>query len=509
MSTDPLLVGIDVGTTNVKAVVYTPTGQSIARASVPTPTHYPQPTWAFYRPQELWGCTVQALRQATGQLSNPGQIASVAVASMGEAAVPVDAHGHPTYDAIAWFDQRTQPQVARLEQTIGRDRLFAVTGLSLQPIFGMCKLLWIKENRPEAYARTVRWLNIADYIAFRLCGAPATEYSLASRTLALNLSALQWDEALIREAGLDPGRFAPLCPSGTRLGPVTAEAAADTGLPETAQVASGGHDHVCGALATGVIRPGAMLNSLGTAEAIFLPLEHPLSTPAISRQGYTQGAHVVKNRYYVLAGLYTAGACVEWWKKMLADHTDYAALIAEAEQVPPGSLGVSFLPHLRLANPPNDDPKGRGAFIGLSTDAHRGVLFRAILEGLACESRHSLDALLAYPGMSAVQEIYAIGGNTRNHLLMQIKATVFNRAITIAGLTEATSLGAAILGGLGAGVYPDVETALETLRYTQQKVEPVKPEVALYNTYFQQVYRKIYPALRDLHHTIYSLQHPA
>jgi xylulokinase len=439
-------------------------------------------------------------------VSDAGQVASVAVASMGEAAVPLDAQGRPTYQAIAWFDQRTQPQVEWLTQTIGKDRLFELTGLSLQPIFGLCKLLWFKEHQPEAFDRTVRWLNMADYIAFRLCGVQATDYSLASRTLALDLRRLQWAEALIREVGLLPSLFAPLTPSGTLLGKVTPASAAATGLPPTASVSAGGQDHVCGALAVGVVRPGAMLNSMGTAEAIFIPLEQPILDPEMGRQGYTQGVHVAGGHYYVLGGQYTSGASVEWWREVV-EGVDYTTLIAEAGDVSPGSLGVCFLPHLRLANSPYDDPKGRGAFIGLNADAKRGTLFRAILEGLAYESRHSLEVLLTYPGVAPLKHIYAIGGATRNPLLMQIKASVMNQAMTVLEVAEGVSLGAAVLGGLGAGIYPDVPAMLAQLDYTQTEVQPAADQVELYDSYFRQVYRKIYLALRPLHHAIYELQY--
>jgi xylulokinase len=505
-SASPLLAGIDVGTTNIKAVIFDPTGQPVAQASVSTPTYYPQPEWAYYQPEEMWQRTAQVLRQATSQLDHPQRIVSVAVASIGEAAVPLDAHGQPAYESIAWFDRRTMPQVAWLDEVVGRDRLFDISGLSLQPIFGLCKLLWLKQNQPEAYARTKWWLNMADYITYRLCGVAATDYSLASRTLALNLQNLTWDADLLGEIGIAPGLLAPLCVAGTPLGPITPEAAAATGLPTSATVAAGGHDHVCGALAVGAAEPGVMLNSLGSAEAIFMPIQRPITDPALGRQGYTQGAHVIAGHYYVIGGLYTSGASVEWWREILGTQVEHATLIAEAEQVAPGSLGVCFLPHLRLADPPHDDPKGRAVFVGLNTDAKRGVLFRAILEGLAYESRSSLEALLKFPNMAALRKIYAIGGSTRNRLLMQIKASVLNRPITVAAVAESTSLGAAILGGLGAGVYPDVPTALQQLRHEQTVVEPVADQVAYYEAYFQQIYQQLYLTLRPLHHIIYQLQ---
>ncbi len=502
----PLLVGVDVGTTNLKTVVYEPDGSAVAVAVVPTPTHYPRPSWAFYRPDELWTQTVNALREALAKVDDPRRVASIAVTSMGEAAVPVDAAGEPTYDAIAWFDTRTEPQMAWLEREIGREALFATTGLSLQPIWGLCKLLWLRENEPEAFGRTARWLHIADYIAYRLCGVQATDFSLASRTMVLDLAKLRWSDELLEAVGIPKEVLAPLAESGTRLAGVTADSAGETGLPLGTPVSAGGHDHVCGALAVGVTEPGSTLNSLGTAEAWFMSLERPLMDPTMGHQGYTQGAHVAPGRYYAFGSQYTAGASVDWLRGILGTGTEYETLLAEAEATPPGSIGVCFLPHLRLAGPPVDDPRSRGAFVGLSTDATRGAMVRATLEGLAFESRRLLEPLLAHARLRMPAEIASIGGVTRNGLLMRIKATTLNRPYTIAEVEEATTLGAAILGGLGAGVYPDVPTALAGLRYPRTVVPPSAEDVARYDALYHDVYCRIYPALRPVHHAIHASQ---
>ena len=197
---------------------------------------------------------------------------------------------------------------------------------------------------------------------------------------------------------IPPALFAPLRQGGSPLGPVTPEAAAATGLPEGACVAVGGHDHVCGALAVGVTETGTMLNSLGTAEAIFLPLERPLTDPEIGHQGYTQGAHVA-GQYYVFGGQYTSGASVEWLRDVLGGG-DYDALIAEAEEVPPGSSAPSSCPTCAWRTRPTTTPRARGAFVGLTTDVGRGALFRAVLEGLAYDSRNSLEPLLDHAGLT-------------------------------------------------------------------------------------------------------------
>jgi xylulokinase len=504
-----LLLGLDLGTTSVKAVVYRTNGIAVGASARPTPTHVPRPGWAFYRPDELWQTAVAAIRGALADLPSPQEIASVAVASVGESGVLLDAAGAATTDSIAWFDTRTRPQATWLADRIGKDELFARSGLSLQPIFSLNKLLWHREHEPEAWARSVRWLMLADFIAFRLCGEAATDLSLASRTLLLDLRQKRWDEETLAQAEIDPKLLASLVPGGTSLGSVTTTAAALTGLPVAAVVASGGHDHVCGALAAGVTRPGQMLNSLGTAEALFLPIAQPLADPKAGRQGYTQGAHVVGGGYYAFGGQYTSGASIEWLRNLLGASDDpvaYEELIAAAERVAAGSLGVLFLPHLRLANPPYDDPRSRGALIGLSMDAGRDVITRAIFEGLALESRNTLEPLLAYPEVTAPQSIVAIGGGTRNPLLMRVKASVTNRIHHVVEAQEATALGAALLGGLGAGVYEGVDDAVASMRYGQQEIAPEPIDVPVYETIYNKVYQRFYPSVAPLSQAISDIQ---
>jgi xylulokinase len=504
-----LLLGLDVGTTSIKAVVYERDGTAVGSASLPTPTYHPRPGWAYFNPGEIWDSVVAAIRGALAPVDDPARIASVAVAAVGEAGLLLDAAGQPTTDIIAWFDTRTRPQAHWLDVTIGKDELFARSGISLQPIFSLCKILWHREHEPEAWRRSVRWLMLADYVAFRLCGVGATDLSLASRTLMLNLAEKRWDARTLAQAGIDPSLLAPLVPGGTTLGNVTSGAAAVTGLPTTAIVSAGGHDHVCGALAAGVTRPGQMLNSLGTAEAVFFPMNQPLTDPLIGRQGYTQGAHVVGGGYYAFAGQYTSGASLAWLRDLLGTEDDpvaYEELVAGAAAVPAGSLGVVFLPHLRLANPPHDDPRSRGALLGLTTHASRDVVTRAVIEGVALESRNTYESLLAYPQILAPESVVAIGGGTKNALLMAIKASVTNRVHRVIDAEEATALGAALLGGLGAGVYESVDDAVAAMRYGEHVVTPDPDVVPVYETIYQQVYRRIYPTIAPLSQAISDLQ---
>ena len=504
-----LLLGLDVGTTSIKAVVYRPDGIAVASAAAPTPTHVPRPRWAFYRAHELWGTVVDVIQQAIAQLPDPSQIVSVGVASVAEAGVLLDAQGEATVDIIAWYDTRTKAQSDWLGEHVGADALFASTGLSLQPIFSLCKMLWYREHEPEAWQRSVHWLLIDEYIAFKLCGERGSEPSQASRTMLMNLHDLTWDSAILDEVGIEEDMLPPLVASGTRLGTVTARAASETGLPQSAQVATGGHDHVCGAFAAGVTRPGQMLNSMGTAEAVFLPTSAPLTDPKAGRQGYTQGAHVAGGGYYVFGGQYTSGACIDWVRRMLGDGNDllaYDAMIAAAERVPLGSNGVLFLPHLRMANPPYVDSRSRGAFIGLTVETGREEMARAVLEGIAFETVSTYEPLAEYPQVTMPESSVAIGGGTRNKVLMQIKASLSGLPYHVLDAEEATALGGALLGAVGAGVFADADEAIAAMQYGQTGVDPNRDDSAIYDQIKREVYQNVYPALAPLSQTISDMQ---
>ena len=207
----------------------------------------------------------------------------LAVASVGEALVALDRAGRPTCRTIAWYDERPTQEVAWLEAEFGKAQLHALTGLAADPTFSLCKLLWLKANQPDALARTARWLNVCHYLAWRLCGVPGADLTLASRSLALDLGRRVWAEDLIRAVGLAPALFAPLRPWGTRLGHVTADAAAATGLTTACAVGVAGHDHIVGALAAQALAPGVLFNSMGTAEALTCVLERPSAEPALVR----------------------------------------------------------------------------------------------------------------------------------------------------------------------------------------------------------------------------------
>lgn len=505
------LIGLDVGTTNVKAVVFDVHGIVLTRASRRQIVSQPRHGWAEYDAETLFATAADTIAQALAALPQPRRVAGMAVSSMAETAVALDRDRRAIRPAIAWHDERAEDQAVWWRREVGDDVVASITGLPIVPIFGVHKLTWLREHEPEAFARIDCWLNVADYVAFRLTGRAATDHSLGARLMLMDLTTLDWSPDLLSACKLNADLFAELVPSGTPVGRVHTEGSAATGLPVGTPVAAGGMDHPCAALALGIRRPGDFLDSLGTSESIFsvIPAHH--SDPEFTRMGYQQGPHVAPGTYYCNGGMYTAGACVDWLHALAFSESDgYDAMIDAAESVPPGAGGVHFLPHLRMANTPIDDERSRGAFVGLSVDTHRSHLARAVFEGLAFGSRASFDVLIEQLGLT-VERVRAAGGGTRNPLLMRIKAALLPRDITleVVEFEEAASLGAALLAGVGAGVYADVEEASGAVNLkTRSIARPSQALVDFYERAFHEVHERLYPQVAPLSHAIIELGSP-
>lgn len=509
---EPLLMGIDAGTSRVRAMVFDPGGRLVAEGSAQPKVSRPKPGWANTQAEDLWQACLEAIRFATHQVDRPGRIRSLAVASVGEAAVPLDAHGNPVYPMIAWYDCRTQPQARWLQQNIGEARLFEVTGLKINPMFGICKQLWIQENDPVAFNKTAHWLNMADYLAWKLCGVPATDYSLATRTFALNIHALEYADDLLQDVGIPRQWYQPLVPSGMFLGKVLPEVAKLTGLARECRVCSGGHDHFVGALVAGAVNQGTLINSMGTAEAVTLFMERPIDNLEIAAQGYAQGVIVADRPYYYLVGsLLTSGGAVQWFHRMTEHRYSHRAIIEAAGMIPPGADGVLFLPQMRGGSPPNPAALSRGAFIGLGMDADHIVLYRAMLEGMACDVRMIIEGMTRFHEVPDCLAIRCFGGESQNRLLMRIKASVMNRSLTRLVVTEAVSLGAAILGGIGTDIYRNLEEALAGLKFESENIPPHPQWAKIYQTHYENIYSGAWRQLRDLQQRLlktYGIQNP-
>ncbi len=488
-----ILLGLDFGTTNIKAVAITLAGEPVAQASRRTPVHSTGPGQGVHEPQELWATVCEVLREVNSSLPAGSKPLGIAIASMGEAGVPLDKNGQTLYPFICWHDVRTRPQWEWWRDNFGAKEIYLRTGLPLHPMWSVMKLLWLKENEPAVFAATCRWLCVEDFAIWRLTGEQATSYSIACRTMAFNLLQRRWDEDILSAAGLSSDLFPQAHPSGKIIGKLSAAAAKETGLEEGLPVATGGHDHLCAALAAGAVEPEIALDSSGTTETMVITLARPNLGEAMTSYGYSQGCHVIADRYALFAGVHGGGITLEWLAGIL--QTDVEGLLQEAEASPPGAGGVYFLPHLRGAGTPHRDPAAAALFFGLSDSTGRAHLARAALEGVAFEMALNFSVLRESAGIN-LERLRAVGGGTRSPLWNQLKADITGLPMEVPGVTEATATGAALLAGLALGAL-NAQSATTLLPVSQQFL-PSPERHPDYRRRLESVYQHLYPAVSPL-----------
>jgi xylulokinase len=494
-----VLLGLDVGTSNLKAVAYDPASGSVAaQASEPTPQAHPRPEWTEYDALLMWQRLAACIRRVAASLSPGQRIAAVSAASMGEAGVALDRNGEPLYPIIAWHDPRSEPQARFLRREVGPERLHQITGQQARHVFAAAKLLWLREHAPSVIEQMALWLSMEDYVLWRLSGVAATDYTMASRTMLFDQQAADWSPPMMDICGVSADVLPRPWPSGTVIGKVTDQAVRATGLAAGTPVATGGHDHLCGALAVGAVETGRFLDSSGTAQSMLMPIDRFHGGGDVFQAGFSCYRHVLRGRYLIQGGLNTAGAALEWVVKLGGGGADaYDALFRAAEQSGPGARGVFCLPHFRGSTTPINDAESRAAFIGLSLAHERGDLMRAVVEGLAYYLRENLERM-AQVGPAAEGHMLAIGGANRHPLVLQVKADVCNRPVLAAAVPEAVSVGAALLAGLAIGMFKDEAQAAATVACDFQRYEPGAQRAQMYDRWYNETYVRMYPALRQL-----------
>ncbi len=503
------LVGIDLGSTSLKAIVYDLAGRAVAQASRPTERHYPDPDhpdWAIWKPEQIWGGVCESLKEAIAQLDDPASVRGVAVTGMGMDGVPMTADGQWLYPFISWHCPRTAPQHQWWLENIGAEKQFAISGNPVWPINTALRLLWMRENEPEILDKTHKWTLIEDFVNFMLCGVFATDYSMASNTLLLDQRTRTWSDELLELSGIDRGLLCDPQPSGTVLGEVHAKAAELTGLPAGTPVVLGGHDFLCGALAVGGFKPGVVVSILGTWDIIVGAIPQPVLSPEAGQMGAWVDSHVARDTWAVM-GSAVAGEAIEWFREQFGFEekqkaeaeggVDWDYLMAAAEASPPGANGVLFLPHLSGSVFPIVDPGSKGAFIGLRNLITKGDMLRAVIEGLNYQFLQILKGLESGVGLTA-EALVAIGGGTKNAFAMQNKADLAGKPIEAPELEEATPLGAAILAGIGVGLYDGEQDAFERVYKPGRVYEPNLELTAKYAEWFH-TFEQVYPALAGIH----------
>jgi xylulokinase len=464
MAAEPTLVGLDVGTTGVKAVAVSPSGEVVARAERSYPLSTPQPGWSEQVPDDWWRAGEEALA-ALGVRPT-----AVGLSGQMHGLVALDARERPLRPAILWNDQRTAAECEEIEERVGRERLIALTGNRALTGFTAPKLLWLRRHERDVYTRIEHVLLPKDYVRLRLTGERAIDVADASGTLLFDVAARRWSDEVLDALEVPPEWLPPVY-----------ESPAVPGMP-------GAGDQAAAALGVGIDAPGPVSVVLGTSGVVFAALPSYAADPEGRVHAF---CHAVPGGWHAMGVMLSAAGSLRWLRDAVGG--SYEELVAEAERWPPGVEGLVFLPYLAGERTPHADPDARGAFVGLSVRHDRGALVRAVLEGVAFGLRDSLE-LLRELGVDAVVG-RASGGGARSRLWLRIVASVLGLPLELTAVEEGSAYGAALLAGVSAGVFEDVHHAVRSCVRVRARIEPEPDWGDPYNEQYQR-FRALYPALR-------------
>lgn len=462
-----LYLGIDVGTTNLKVAAFSSSGDllSIRRKSTPVSTGSDGLTG--YDADLFWDEIAAMLKDVQLEF-HEYDIRAVSTTGMAEAMVALDESGHCLDLVIPWFDTRSKNYSDLIVKDFGNEKIFSITGLDVNPIFSLSKLMLIRDLKPEIFSRADKWLQLPEYILYKLSGKSFTDYSLASRTMLFDIHSNDWCESLLEYASIKREHLPVIVDGGTRIGCVTSDVVLLTGLPLSCSVVVGGHDHICATIPAGAVNGEHVLDSSGTAES-FIYVSKSGSVLPRKFSGLRVGRYLTKDKYALWGGIVSSGASVEWGIQRLCNGTEFGDSTFDKlgydcffdtnlRGVPVGSHGVLFLPHLRGAGAPYWNPMMRGAFLGLGSTTSNADLMKSVFEGLSMQSRMIIETM-EKASESKIIALNTVGGGSRLTYWQNIKATVTHRTINIPNVNEATLLGAAMLAAIGVGTYSSVEEA--------------------------------------------------
>lgn len=488
------LLGLDISTTGAKALLIDETGRVAASHTTPQPISTPKPLWSEQNPTDWWNGMVASIRAVVDKVP-ADQIAAIGLTGQMHGLVCLDKNGEVLRPAILWNDQRTQAECDYIMETIGTERFIQLTGNRALTGFTAPKIVWVRRHEPEVYARIAHILLPKDYIRFRLTQDYHTDLAGAAGTVLLDVARRQWSEEVLSALEI-PMAWMPKTHEGTQITGVVSEAAAQsTGLKAGTPVVGGGGDQAAQAVGVGAVKPGIVALTVGTSGVVFAPLSRYSYEPEGRLHAF---CHAVPGQWHFMGVMLSAAGSLQWYRDTLAANMDFDSLVNEAAAVPPGGEGLQFLPYLTGERTPHPDPLARGAFIGLTTRHTRGHMTRAVLEGVAFGLRDSFE-LIKNSGLT-IEEVRVSGGGAKSPLWRQIMTDILNVPLKQVAAIEGASYGAALLAGVGAGLWPDVLTATQVI-VAESETHP-SANVAAYEQEYQ-IYRSLYPTLKDTFKALY------
>ena len=490
-----MLIGLDIGTTGVRAVVVDLDGNVLDVATESYPLSTPRPGWTEQDPADWWKASQVVLKKVASKL--PSAPLGLGLTGQMHGSVFLDSAHNVIRPALLWNDQRTATQCEAITEAIGAARLIEITGNAAITGFQAPKILWLRDEEPAAFSRLRHVLLPKDYVRFRLTGELATDASDASGTLLLDLQSRTWSKEILDRLEIPYGWLPSVHEGPDATGTVTARIAAEIGLPKGVAVGAGAGDNAAAAVGNGIIKAGAVSSSIGTSGVVFAYSD----TLCVDPKGRIQSfCHAVPGKYHVMGVTLAAGGSFRWWRDAGANRLDYDAMASLAAQAPPGCEGLVFLPYLSGERTPHRDPMARGAFVGLQLRHSAAHLTRAVMEGVAHSLRDCLD-LVAGLGLP-IEEIRAMGGASRSELWRQLQADIFGLPVRRNRVDEGPAFGAALLAGVACGAFESVDDACSRITFDPEVTQPDPDRGELYARYhdvYSSLYAAMAPAMHELH----------
>ena len=459
------VLGLDIGTTFIKAVVFdVDAGEVISTAKRSTPSHNPQPAFTEHDPDELWKRTADCIKET----SNGYRIAGLSISSFAEAGLPLDEHDKPLYPVIAWYDPRSQPQVDNLLDTHSETMIYQITGQKPGFSFGLFKMLWLFDNYPNIRSKFKSWLSVPDYILYRLTGEKYTDHTQASRTLLFDQSKRTWSPKMLEIAGIDESILPKIVPSGTVIGATMQSIADITGLPPGIPCSVGGHDHLCGAFASGGFTSSLFLDSMGTSQAVLCIMDHFSLSKNTIEQGFVNYSYVIPSLFILKGGIKAAGKAFEWFYSTFGkveEEQSKIKLISSDNDRP------FWLPYFHGSGTPNRQPTDRAVLFGLNLDHTREDIYLSLIEGLSFWLKENINAMSHITGISP-NKILVIGGANQNRLMQKYKSSALNLPLVAPSVPEASAVGAALLAAYGCGLVKSYEEAGDLIKTQPTTIKP-------------------------------------
>jgi xylulokinase len=494
-------LGIDSSTTGVKALLIDEKGNVVGAATTELPISTPKPLWSEQDPADWWDGTVNSIKQVLQETGVSGDdVAAIGLTGQMHGLTLLDEAGEVLRPAILWNDQRTGAECDDIRARLGKANLIKITGNDALTGFTAPKILWVQKNEPEVYARARQILLPKDYVRFKLTGSYATDRAGGAGTLLFNLADRDWSAEVLEALEIPAGWLPPTHEGPEVTGQVSAATAKITGLKEGTPVVGGGGDQAAQAVGVGAVQPGIVALTLGTSGVVFASTDEAFVEPEGRLHAF---CHAAPGRWHLMGVMLSAAGSLRWYRDTVAPGVGFDDLLAPANDVPPGSEGLLFLPYLTGERTPHPDPLARGAFVGLTVRHTQAHLTRSVLEGVAFGLRDSFEWMKS-AGLAEIVQVRVSGGGAKSPLWRQILADILNVELVTVNTTEGAAYGAALLAGVGAGIWPDVDSACDAGIQITGSTAPNPETMAQYGPLYA-LYRDLYPTLKEMSHKLSSL----